>query len=142
MPKLPTPALSADQMGLLNAWILAGAPESSGPGGTLPLPPLLPNFLSIKTHILEPRCLSCHSPGNSVARIPLVTREDLLNSPLELVIPGNAEESGLILAVRNEDPNKVMPPEKTPSGQPTGFSRLKEEEIRIIEEWIQRGAVE
>jgi len=138
MPKAPTAPLTADQLGLLNAWIQAGAPESSP--GEEPPPPLEPTFESIRTHILEPKCLMCHAPGKPVARIPLVTRENLLNSPLDIVVPGNAEESGIILAVTSERPDKLMPPPKDENGQPTGFSKLSNEEIRILSEWINRGA--
>lgn len=140
MPKSPNAPLTADQLGLLNAWILAGAPESSGPDEPPPLPSLEPTFASLKTHIFETKCIACHAPGKPAARIPLVTKEDFLNSPLDIVIPGNAEESGIILAVTGQLPNKLMPPQKDDLGQPTGFSRLSDEEIDLISEWINRGA--
>ena len=138
MPKAPETPLTSDQLGLLKAWIDAGAPENSE--GVLPMPPLEPTFDSIKAHILEPKCLMCHSRGQPIARIPLVTRDDLLNSPLELVIPGNADESGIVLVIMGVNPDKIMPPQKDSSGKPSGFSRLSEEEIRVIKEWINRGA--
>jgi uncharacterized membrane protein len=141
MPKAPAPALTQEQLGLLNAWIEAGAPQDSGAEGGTPVPaPLEPNFESIKSHILEVKCLSCHSPGKPVARIPLVTRDDLLNSPLDIVVPGNADESGIILAVTNKNPGKRMPPESDEQGDATGFSPLSENEIQILKNWINNGA--
>ena len=141
MPKPPTSPLTADQLGLLNAWIKSGAPESAD-GSEPDLPPLEPKYASIRAHILEKTCLACHAPGKPAARVPFITKEDLLNSPLDLVIPGNPDESGIILAVTNQDPNKSMPPSKDASGQPTGFSPLTEDEIKIISEWIKNGANE
>lgn len=57
--------------------------------------PLTPKFESIKSLILEPKCIACHKPGGKAENIPLLTRSDLLDSPHDLVIPGNADESGL-----------------------------------------------
>lgn len=139
MPKAPTSALSEQQLGLLNAWVVAGAPEFSGPE-EVPLQSLEPNFESIKIHILEVKCITCHAPGKDVERIPLVTKNDLLDSPLDIVVPGNADESGIILAVTNPNPKKVMPPAKDKQGNDTGYSSLTNEEIRIISLWINNGA--
>lgn len=139
MPKAPTPVLSEQQIGLLNAWIVAGAPELSGPDQA-PMPALEPTFESIKTHILEVKCLSCHAPGKAAARIPLVTKEDLLESPLDIVVPGSAEESGIILAVTNSNPKKIMPPVKDKEGNETGYSPLSEKDIEVISLWINNGA--
>lgn len=140
MPKSPNPPLTAQQLGLLNAWIEAGAPELFDGSNEPPIPALEATFASIKTNILEPKCLSCHSPGKPAERVPLGTLQDLLDSPLEIVIPGNADESGFILAVAGQIPDKLMPPEKDSDGKPTGFSRLTPEEIQILKDWINRGA--
>lgn len=142
MPKSPNPPLTSEQLGLLNAWIQAGAPVTAPGVDEPPLPVLEPTFASIKTNILEPKCLSCHSPGKAVERIPLVTVQDLLDSPLEIVIPGNADESGIILAVTGQLTEKLMPPEKDSSGNPTGFARLSADEIGVLRDWINRGARE
>lgn len=139
MPKAPTASLGDEQLGLLNAWIQAGAPQDSG-ADEVPIPQLEPTFDSIKSHILEVKCLSCHAPGKPVERVPLVTRKDLLDSPLDIVVPGNAEESGIILAITNQDPKKRMPPTKDKLGNDTGYSPLSEDEIRIISLWITNGA--
>lgn len=143
MPKAPAPPLTPDQLGLLNAWIKAGAPRTAPNGETGPLPtPLAATFESIKYNILEPKCLFCHAPGKSVARIPLVTKDDLLNSPLDIVLPGNPDESGLMLAVRGVNPEKLMPPSKGADGSPMGFSKLSDKEIEVIALWIANGAID
>ncbi len=141
MPKAPNAPLSADDLGLLNAWIQAGAPETAPGGEPGPTPiPLGPNFASIKYNILDSKCLLCHAPGKPVARIPLVTKDDLLNSPLDLVLPGNPDESGIMLAIRGVNPEKLMPPPKDANGSPTGFTKLSAQEINAIAQWITNGA--
>lgn len=81
------------------------------------------------------KCVSCHAPGELGEKVPLLTRDDLVNSPLELAIPGNAAESGLVIAITRPDSDeKRMPPPKT------GAARLKEEEIAAIRTWIDNGA--
>jgi uncharacterized membrane protein len=141
MPKSPGLALTGDQIGLLNAWILAGAPEAASDGNPDPPPATLePTFVSIQTNILQPKCVLCHAPGQPVERIPLVTKEDLLNSPLDIVIPGNPDESGIVLAIQGANPRKIMPPPKDASGNPTGFVKLSDAEITAIVQWITNGA--
>lgn len=139
MPKLPNMPLDSAQLGLLNAWIQAGAPETAG-SDEVPLPTLEPTYASIRAVILEPKCLMCHAPGKPTARVPLVTWKDLLESPLDIVIPGNAAESGLILSVTHEDPDKLMPPPRDKEGKPTGYSPLSAREIQVLMDWINRGA--
>ena len=56
-----------------------------------------------------------------------------MNSPLELVIPGNADESGLVVALERSD-DKRMPPGKE------GYSVLKDDAKLAIRKWIENGA--
>lgn len=135
MPKAPYPPLTEDQLMSLAAWIAAGGPElptNGEPPPPLP-PPLTPEFLSIKENIFKVKCMRCHSAGGEAKKIPLDDLEFLINSPKEIVIPGNAEESGLVLVLQ---PNAVkkMPPPKS------NIEPVKPEEIKIIEEWIINGA--
>ena len=100
------------------------------------LPPnfkLEANYDSIKTGFLEQKCIYCHQPGHKASRVPLLTKEDLLNSPLDIVIPGNSEESGLILVLAKEA-RKPMPPKNSNAPDVT------EEDIAIIKQWIDKGA--
>lgn len=138
MPKTPNPALSPDERQLLAAWIKAGGPKDALNGNpsdpVLPLPILEAKFDSIKSVIFERKCLSCHSAGGKAERVPLASRDDLINSPLEIVIPGNADESGLIMTLTGQITDKFMPP------RDSGISPVKAEDIEIIKEWIKNGA--
>ena len=129
MPKRGT--LSDEEMSILWSWIEIGAPQQA-PGGGTPTIPLGANYASIDQNILQRKCVICHSPGQTAARVPL-DKNDLLNSPLELVIPGDPDESGLVLAVERND-KKRMPPAKE------GYAPLKPEEKQAIRDWIQNGA--
>jgi hypothetical protein len=106
--------------------------ESRQPDRAAPEEPLEPTFSSIRKKIFIPKCVSCHNPAGEGRNVPLETLEDLTDSPRELVLPGNVEESGLTIAITRGD-DKRMPPPKT--GGP-----LSDEEIYVIEKWIQDGA--
>ena len=129
-------SLSDDQLAVLGAWIEIGAPEKPG-GGTSPTPapepePLKATFESIKANIISKKCLYCHSGNGSAKHIPLGTLDDIVNSPREIVIPGNADESGIVLAVERDD-DKRMPP-------PTEGAGLSDIEKQIVRDWITNGA--
>lgn len=137
MPKAPFSALNKRQLEILTAWIEAGGPEKpigGGDGGTDPDPtPVEPTYPSIRKNVLEMKCISCHKPGETAGRIPLVTKEDLLNSPLDLVVPGDPDESGIMI-VLEQGARKFMPPKDS------GITPLTEEEKNAIKVWIQNGA--
>lgn len=135
MPPSPVPPLSEAELMDLAAWVEAGGPDqplNGRPGHSAP-PRLEPTYDSIRANILVPKCISCHRPGEDAKNIPLLTREDLLNSPHEIVLPGNPGESGIVL-VTQPDARKKMPPIDS------GISGLTREEIQTIEEWIRNGA--
>lgn len=134
MPRSPVKPLQKEDLLLLAAWIKAGGPETPLNGTQVePEPQLEPNFESIKRHVLNRKCLACHTPGASVERIPLVTKEDLLESNLDIVVPGNPDDSGLII-VLEEGARKFMPPKTS------GFTSVTPEEKAIIRQWIESGA--
>jgi uncharacterized membrane protein len=128
MPKQPYQPLTTEEALLLQAWIEAG-----GPGNQNPVSQLEPTFESIRKNILVPKCLICHKAGGETDHIPLSTREDLIDSPLEIVIPGNAEESMFMIVVQ-EGARKQMPPPES------GMTPLAEEEKKVVENWILEGA--
>ncbi|MDD4975891.1 MAG: hypothetical protein PHY93_16155 [Bacteriovorax sp.] len=137
MPKSPYPALNNEELELLATWIQAGAPDKPLDGSDQPPPPkqeaLEPKFLSIKKNIFQNKCMVCHSAGKEAERVSLDSAEDLINSPLDLVLPGNPDESGLVLAVL-PTARKIMPPKKS------GIANLLPSEIEIIKQWIANGA--
>lgn len=138
MPKTGNEPLTAGEYLLLAAWVKAGGPETPLNGTDTPPPSpvevLKPEFASIKKFIIDRKCLSCHKPDGKASRVPLNTTQEMIDSPLEIVIPGNAEESGLILSLDWENSTKPMPPKES------GISQVSPEEIQIIKEWINKGA--
>lgn len=96
------------------------------------LPPLEPKFSSLRRRIFERRCTGCHSSGGTAEKVPLINLKELLASPRELVIPGNVEESGLLIALQRNDDKRMPPPER---GSP-----LNADEIQTIRDWIAQGA--
>ena len=136
MPKSPYQALTNSELGLLATWIKAGAPEKPLDGTEQPpvkIEPLEPTFNSINKNILKNKCIVCHSVGKVAERVPLDSPKSMIDSPLEIVIPGNSEESGLIIST-SPNARKIMPPKKS------GIAPLKPEEIEIVRQWIDNGA--
>lgn len=139
MPKAPYAPLTFEELQILSAWLDAGGPENSptDPPDQTPLPqpePILePKFESIRSLVLEKKCTICHKPGGKAQNIPLLTKEDLLDSPLDIVIPGNPEESTLMIVLQ-EGARKFMPPKQS------GISPLTPEQRDNIATWITKGA--
>lgn len=96
------------------------------------LEPILPTYESINKNVFMVSCKDCHNPAGSGKRI-LFDKLSLLNSPLELVIPGDPDESGLVVALERLD-GKRMPPAKE------GYTALKDEQKLAIRQWIENGA--
>lgn len=136
MPKSPYPALNRRELEILTAWIEAGGPDKPRNGSQVPdvhEEPIQPTFASIKKKVLDMKCISCHGPGGVAARMPLVSKEDLLNSPQEIVVPGSPDDSGIMI-VTEHGARKFMPPEDS------GITPLTEEERNAIRIWIENGA--
>ncbi|MBY0415839.1 MAG: hypothetical protein K2Q18_16830, partial [Bdellovibrionales bacterium] len=138
MPKSGSEMLTSEEYMILAAWVKAGGPETPINGGNtpppLPVEVLKPEFASIKKLIIDRKCLSCHKPDGKAPRVLLNTPDDMINSPLEIVIPGNAEESDLILTLERETAVKPMPP------MDSGITPVSKEDIEVVKEWIQKGA--
>lgn len=130
MPKRGS--LTIDEKKLLYNWIELGAPQFSAASPPTVSDPLIATYASINKKIFEAKCISCHNPTGAGKRI-LFDLQSLLNSPLELIIPQNADESGLVVALERQD-DKRMPPAKE------GFAELKLEEKTAIRKWIDAGA--
>lgn len=130
MPK--NGSLTPSEIALLSAWIKAGAPEN--PQAPIPEEPLKPNFESIKKKIIDKRCIACHSSGGKASGVPLTSLKEILDSPREIVLPNNPDESGLIIAVERMDSKRMPPPETE--------NPLSQDEIAILRQWIELGAPE
>lgn len=133
MPKAPVSPLDSRQMEVLTAWIEAGGPEkprNSDPPDTQENEPQS-GFIKIKQEIIDPKCLFCHMPGEHAGHIPLNTREDLLNSSLNLLVPGNSDQS-LFYTITGPGAMNMMPP--------IGVEPLTETQRDMIKVWIQDGA--
>ncbi len=131
MPKRGS--LTEEELSYLWSWIKIGAPEQAQNGNADPvLEPILPTYDSINKNVFQTSCKDCHNSTGSGKRI-LFDKESLLNSPLELVIPNNPDESGLVIAIERAD-RKRMPPIKD------GYSDLKNETKIAIRKWIENGA--
>lgn len=85
--------------------------------------------------ILNQKCISCHGGVKQSGGFGLVFRKNALvegQSGKRTIVPGSARRSELVRRLRHEDPELRMPFEGPP---------LPEEEITLIEKWIDQGAV-
>lgn len=140
----PSGPLSATDQAILRAWIDRGAPEldpQTTPTPVLsptptPTPILLePKFSSIKVNILDKKCIACHSTGGTADKIPLTSYAEILNSPREIVIPKQPDDSGMVIYTEAPDTEqKRMPPVNS------GLPRLTIDETKTIRQWILNGA--
>lgn len=135
MPPKGKGILTDDEKRLLWNWLDMGCPKESPNGGSGNTPPpedLKATYDSINKNIFQNKCVSCHKPGEDGERVSLA-KKDLLNSPLELVIPENPDESGLVIAIERTD-DKRMPLAKE------GYGPLSDKEKEVIRNWIANGA--
>jgi len=104
--------------------------DSAGRSWLKPGAPL--NFASVKTFILEPKCLSCHSGASAKPEndpIDFSTYETtMVDRFIPLLVKGDPEDSRLYHSVETGE----MPPKK----------RLTNEEIEFIHDWIDACAPE
>lgn len=96
--------------------------------------PILPTFESINRNIFNKSCTKCHNETSSGKRV-LLDKDSLLNSPLELVLPNNPDESGLVIAIERTDKKRMPPPKE-------GIKALGAEAQSAVRKWIENGAVD
>ncbi|MCZ6673889.1 MAG: PSD1 and planctomycete cytochrome C domain-containing protein [Verrucomicrobia bacterium] len=87
--------------------------------------------------ILSEKCFGCHGddPDEIESGLILHTREDILiggDGFGDVLVPGDAEASFMMTAVRWTDPDYEMPPKEN--------DRLSEQQISDLEKWIAGGA--
>ena len=84
--------------------------------------------------VINTRCMPCHGGSTPKEELNLTSVAGLLKGSEHgpVVTPGDAANSKVVHALRGTGGMKKMPPAKAP--QPT------EEQIKIIEDWINAGA--
>ncbi len=85
--------------------------------------------------ILSEKCFSCHGEKKTKGELDMLTRESLLKGGeynSDVLVPGNAAASKMILAATWEDPDMEMPPKEN--------DRLTPEQIEDLRTWINNGA--
>ncbi|MFO1448754.1 MAG: DUF1553 domain-containing protein [Opitutaceae bacterium] len=87
--------------------------------------------------ILSDTCFRCHGPdeGTRKAKLRLDTKEGLYRTlhGLTVVAPGSAADSELVVRIKSDDPDEVMPPRDA-------VRQLKPAEISVLERWVTEGA--
>ena len=85
--------------------------------------------------LFEDHCYDCHGPDKEKSGFRTDRRVHLLkggDSGLAGVIPGKPDASYLIEVIKSDDPEIGMPPKD---------DKLFEEDIELLEKWIEQGAV-
>jgi hypothetical protein len=85
--------------------------------------------------LLIARCYECHSGTKTKGGLALDTRAGWLKGGESgaVIVPGKPDESLLIKAISQADPDLAMPPEE-------GGGKLSSTEIALLTEWVRRGA--
>ena len=95
-------------------------------------------FFALKVYpILREKCFACHGddPEKIKGELNLTTRENMLKGgeySKEVLVPGESGKSDLYHSVTWKNPNLEMPPKEN--------DRLTEDQISLLETWINTGA--
>ena len=84
--------------------------------------------------IINSKCITCHGGIKKAGGLSFLFREEALGETTSgklAIIPGDAKNSEVMRRIRHHDPELRMPLESDP---------LNEEEIELIEDWIDQGA--
>ncbi len=105
----------------------------------------LPDKISYNFHvrpILSDKCFACHGPDKNQLKAGLrLDQAESAYAPLKetkgafAIVPGNPSASELLKRVTSQVPDYQMP---TPESH---LDRLSEKEIKILEKWIEQGAI-
>jgi len=131
-------AWASEKKFVSGAWllVLGGLIAAPAFGLAEELTPQQLQFFETKIRpVLADNCYKCHSPRAEKIKggLLLDTRNGLLKGgdTGPAIVPGNAEKSLLIKAVRGDDPDLQMPPKG---------NRLSDEQIAALETWVKMGA--
>ncbi|MCE2557676.1 MAG: cytochrome C, partial [Acidobacteria bacterium] len=91
----------------------------------------MPEFESEVLPVLERRCFACHGPLRQRGNLRLDSRPAMLigGGRGAAIVPGNAEASLMVSAIRREDELEMPPPRA-----------LDDAERELLEAWIEAGA--
>jgi hypothetical protein len=94
-------------------------------------PKVLADFENRVRPLLTERCIKCHGPRKQESNLRLDSRAAMMQGgdTGPAIVPGNAEQSLLVKAIRHEG-DLQMPPD----------SRLADEQITTLTQWVSRGA--
>lgn len=81
--------------------------------------------------ILSDRCYLCHGPDAATREADL--RLDLRKDALNVLTPGNPDDSELLRRIMSDDSDEVMPP-------PSSNLSVSKKEKQLITQWIKQGA--
>lgn len=103
--------------------------------GTAAPPPDAVDFSRDVLPILSDKCFRCHGPdaGTRKADLRLDLIEGALRKKDPVIVPGNSDESELIIRIKSSDAEELMPP-------PKSNLSLNAREIAILERWVEQGA--
>lgn len=85
--------------------------------------------------LFEDYCYDCHGPDKEKSGFRTDKRVHLLkggDTGLAAIVPGNVQQSYLIEVIKSDDPEIGMPPKG---------GKLFDDEIELLENWIEEGAV-
>ena len=120
---------------------IAGVTEDDGADGGIPIANIERedpvDFAKEVFPVLKANCFACHNASKAKGKLNLESPKAILKGGSEgpAVVPGNAEESLLlILAAHQDDP--IMPPD----GNKSNAVPLTSEELGLLKLWIEQGA--
>ena len=91
--------------------------------------------------ILSDKCFACHGPDAAVAEGAGGFRLDIREAAIVPaaasgkvpIIPGDAENSEVIVRIKSTKPNRVMPP-------PSTHTTVTKDDLKLLKRWIDEGA--
>lgn len=118
---------------LLSGCCAALAAVAIGLGQAAAAPPAQVEFNRDVRPILSDNCYACHGPDAShrEADLRLDLRDEALDSGA--IVPGEPDESELIVRILSDDPDEQMPP-------PESKKTLTDQQKEILQRWVEQGA--